>query len=75
MADVPATQMRRRSGAADDIAWPIRLLRKARSFFAVPYECHCHVQTDQGLEPVYDQGGPRDSDIPPPGPDVWIRKL
>lgn len=75
MADVPATQMRRRAGAADGIAWPIRLLRKARSLFADPYECYCHVRTDQGLEPVYDQGGPRDSDIPPPGPDVWIRKL
>ena len=75
MTDVPATQTRRRPSAAYDVAWPIRLLHKARSFFAGPPECGCHVPTDQGLEPVYDQDGPRDSNIPPPGPDVWIRKL
>ena len=75
MVDVPATQVRRRLGEVHGIAWPIRLLRKARSLFIGPSECDCHVPTDQGLEPIYDQSGPHDSDIPPPGPDVWIRKL
>lgn len=75
MADVPVTQTETQSGAANDISWPVRLTRKARSLFIGPGECGCHVPTDQGLEPVYDQDGPRDSNIPPPGPDVWIRKL
>ena len=47
---------------------PSRLLRNARSFFAGLSKCDCHVPTDQGLEPVYDQGGLRDSAIPAPPP-------
>ncbi len=76
MVDVPAPQVRSRQQAAGDASWRSRLVDKVQSLVRSGYECGCHVRTDQGYELVYDPEArlEADSDLPPPGREVWVRR-